>query len=69
MPEYTPSTIVVKSAYVVFTRNAFVASTGELNQEFDRWLAEVQAAAWDEGYGDDMTANTPRTNPYRKEDK
>lgn len=32
------------------------------------WLAEhdraVAAAAWDEGYGDDLTAHEPRENPY-----
>lgn len=26
---------------------------------------EAAEKAWDEGYGDDLTCNEPRTNPYR----
>jgi hypothetical protein len=41
--------------------------------EFDRWLAdrdkEVAARAWDEGYGDDTDVHTPRTNPYRGDNR
>lgn len=41
MTDYTPTTEQIKYAYVQFTRNAFVASTGELEAEFDRWFEEV----------------------------
>ncbi len=27
----------------------------------------VAAAAWDEGYGDDLTCREPRENPYRED--
>lgn len=30
-------------------------------------IRAAQAEAWDEGYGDDLEATTPRTNPYRQE--
>jgi hypothetical protein len=38
--------------------------------EADHKAALIRAAladAWDEGYGDDLTANVPRVNPYRGE--
>ena len=31
-------------------------------------LADLKADVWDEGYGDDVYANTPRTNPYRRKE-
>lgn len=45
MAEFTPTTVQVRDAYVRQLRNAFVASTGEHEAEFDRWLASVRAAA------------------------
>lgn len=30
-------------------------------------VARLLAEAWDEGYGDDLTCNEPRENPYRTE--
>jgi rubrerythrin len=38
--EYTPTTDVVRDAYVRGMRQAFIASSGEHVDEFDRWLAE-----------------------------
>ena len=60
-PAYTPSTEDVLGAWVDRMWN----STSGVSQflEFDRWLSEVKAAAWDEG----ANVGTPETavNPYR----
>ena len=48
--EYTPTTEQVKRIYVRTARQAFIASTGEHEAEFTRWLAGIQRAAWDEGF-------------------
>ena len=62
--EYTPTTANVRNCYVyadphdgTFRRAA--------EAEFDRWLADVRAKAWAEGYGSDEDVHTPRANPYR----
>lgn len=43
------------------------------DEAFDRWLAdrdrENRAIGWDEGYGDDNDVHTPRTNPYRGDNR
>ena len=39
MSEYTPDTGAVRAAYVRAMRQAFIASTSEHADEFDRWLA------------------------------
>ena len=50
------------------------ASMDEGYAEFDRWLAKVQAAAWDLGHYNgwrdrrDFPSRTGATNPYRIED-
>lgn len=49
MTDWTPTTTHVRDAYVRQMRDAFVASTGEHEAEFDRWLRQVQAQAWAEG--------------------
>ena len=36
--EYTPDTGAVRAAYTRAMRQAFIASTGEHIEEFDRWL-------------------------------
>ncbi len=36
----------------------------ERRAEFDRWLAEVKAEAWEEGYGSVTIKTLP--NPYRQ---
>lgn len=54
MTDYTPTTDQVRSAYTRAMRNAFIASAGEHDAEFDRWLAGVirqaKREAWNEGY-------------------
>lgn len=40
---YTPNTDQVRAAYVRAMRNAFIASAGEHEQEFDRWLENLIA--------------------------
>lgn len=37
--EYTPDTWAVRAAYTRAMRQAFIASTSEHIEEFDRWLA------------------------------
>lgn len=59
--EYTPTTERVGECYVALRRGSGTYAPGE----FDRWLREHDARVWDEGYGDDLTAREPRTNPYR----
>lgn len=55
MTNYTPSTEDVRER---FTREM------PLGSEFDRWLAQERAKAWDEGAYD--SRYTP-DNPYRKD--
>ena len=55
MSDYTPTTEEVRNQYVfsasVIDETRFVDPTqGEA--EFDRWLAEVKAEAWEEGESD-----------------
>ena len=65
---HTPTTAEVRLKYES-------ASLGQsASAEFDRWLNEVKAQAWDEGWSDragyDATpdADEPEScNPYRKE--
>ena len=63
---YTPTTEVVRTDYI---RTQFT-DVDKAGEEFDRWLAEVKAEVWDEGYVIGMLvamgANT-QTNPYRQE--
>jgi hypothetical protein len=35
--------------------------------EFRAAIADLRAAAWDEGYGPDEESGMPRSNPYRSE--
>ena len=50
MTEYTPTTDEVRAAYVRAMRQAFVAASSEHEAEFERWLVQVKADAWDEGH-------------------
>ena len=45
---YTPTTEEVAKSYVWFRDQAF--TDDKLRAEFDRWLAEVKAQAWEEGF-------------------
>lgn len=69
MTEFTPTTAQVRDAYVRAMRNAFIASAGEHREEFDRWLAEDRAIAWEIGYHrgtrDEMQDLEAADNPYR----
>lgn len=47
MTDYTPTTEEVSKSYVWFRDQAFTDE--KLKAEFDRWLAEVKAEAWEEG--------------------
>lgn len=51
MTDFTPTTDQVRDAYVRAMRNAFIASTGEHREEFDRWLKLERFSAWHAGYG------------------
>lgn len=67
MSEHTPTTEEVRTAWYQLTINV---------DSFDRWLAEVKAEAWDEGwdaglqhwwYGLSMHGEFRTDNPYRAE--
>lgn len=75
---YTPTTDKVRVAYIV--GNIYSAkdcgtppqTPTQLKREFDRWLAEVKAQAWDEGYSvgsqDGSIVGVGRAhNPYTEE--
>ena len=68
MSEYTPTTPVVRAAYI----QEIDAEVEESFAQFDRWLASVKAEAWDECgrelFGDDYDdSETSLRNPYRGE--
>lgn len=50
MSDYTPTTTQVRDAYVRAMRNAFIASAGEHEAEFDRWLQLERHKARQDGY-------------------
>ena len=59
-----------------YVRNEFIRgaySEREMSLEFDRWLDQVKADAWDEGkedamHGLDIHGDTDAENPYRKDE-
>ena len=59
MSDYTPTTEEVRTLV-----------QGASADEFDRWLAEVKAQAWEEGYeqsdSDDYSGQPNSANPYRQ---
>jgi hypothetical protein len=55
--DYTPTTEEVRSY------------SNYIPEEFDRWLAEVKAKAWEEGYNAKWAETWFEDNPYRKGDK
>ena len=68
MPDYTPTTEEVRGAYegqlIKVGDNAYqLLDEAHAKAEFDRWLNEVKAQAWWEGW----QAETYSINPYRKE--
>ena len=73
MTDYTPTTEEVREAYVIDDECVFMTSKAQWTaEEFDRWLADVKAQAWEEGNkqahqdidGEWPTSYTP--NPYRQ---
>lgn len=50
MSDYTPTTPVIRGAYVQLNSGASWESKQPRLAEFDRWLEQVKAEAWDEGY-------------------
>lgn len=62
MTDYTPTTKEVRLDYA--PAKTFPADAEE---QFDRWLAEVKAQAWEEGMlvGQDNYYGSP-SNPYRQ---
>lgn len=77
MSDYTPTTPVIRGAYVQLHPDASWESKQPRLAEFDRWLNQVKAEAWDEGHESaalripegvwhDVAAPHPG-NPYRQE--
>ena len=79
MSDYTPTTEEVRK--ILATCNPDVVYNHDLVSEFDRWLAEVKAQAWEEGcrwgavefqslerklYDEDKVEVTDADNPYRQ---
>ena len=64
MSDYTPTTEMVKSLYEIGKIKAY--DSYDL-AEFDRWLAEVKAQAWEEGYNAKWVETYFYDNPYRRE--
>lgn len=50
MSDYTPTTPVIRGAYVQLHSGASWESKQPRLVEFDRWLEQVKAEAWDEGH-------------------
>jgi hypothetical protein len=61
---YTPSTEEVRDLYSYSER--YGRTTDESAKEFDRWLTQIKADAWDEGWRDGIVVPYSLGNPYRK---
>ena len=67
---YTPTTEEVRGAYqgqlIKVGDNAYqLIDENNATAEFDRWLAEVKADVWDEGFSAQVWSEQSR-NPYRQ---
>ena len=68
----TPTTLEVRESYTYFRGTI---PTVEHEAEFDRWLNEVKAEAWTNGYergyddGDDKRDYDPTQHPYIEKDE
>lgn len=80
MNEYTPTTSSIRGIYYREYYEYPKRNINVLDAEFDRWLAEVKAEAWDEGFNAGegeayehearLQWSMPHTcakNPYREE--
>lgn len=70
MAEYTPTTNGVLTRYAFQRARLFSPDSPERDRarsEFDRWLAEIKADAWDEGVNHAHTCGIGERmpNPYR----
>lgn len=68
MSDYKPTTEVVRTDYI---RTQFT-DVDAAGAEFDRWLDEVKAQAWEKGFqgGHDSAMGVSNTkNPYRQGEK
>ena len=76
MSDYTPTTEVIRHA-VTFPRERLGEPRPIKPKAFDRWLEQVRAEAWDEGYTSGRSnamrrmSDEPKAplthNPYRQE--
>ena len=59
MTDYTPTVEQARAAYTRAMRNAFIASSGEHDAEFDRMIAVVEAQALEQAAdaGERLIAN------------
>ena len=70
--EYTPTTEQVREAWRTARHDPGVLPDDVAFAEFDRWLAQVKADAWHEGYNDGRRQDAegddgPQfTNPYHE---
>ena len=64
----TPSTGLMRDIYTAYVAEHSNDSWEELFEEFDRWLNEVKAGAWEEGadagYVDALLGQELLRNPY-----
>jgi hypothetical protein len=68
MSDYVPTTEEVFHCYQYCSIMEDPESAHEAEPQFDRWLAEVKAQAWDEGVAAHRRYDYPE-NPYRGENK
>lgn len=72
LDDYTPSTGRVLDAWCAWRGSAYHFTVGDDGAvggpaaEFDRWLAQERAKAWDEGFAY-AEHNYSDKNPYRKD--
>lgn len=63
MSDYTPTTEDIRAGWEYAT--AVIGDEG--TAQFDRWLAEVKAQAWEEGnLAEDIGPSMRASNPYRE---
>ena len=69
MADYIPTTERVRTSYACQRESIYGVEHDFA--EFDRWLAEVKAQAWEEGYTqgskDMYDGDFPTPNPYRQQ--
>jgi len=64
--EYTPEEGEVWGAYKFWLQQWSDKTVEEITAEFDRWLAEVKAQVWEEGYNAKWAETWFEDNPYRQ---